>query len=121
MLPEIWQKEIINIDKEVDWVEETSKQLIKDFTMLGISIELKPFINDPYKGLFGMAKQIITQLFEKDHARFLDLLYRIDLPETELNNLIHTTSPPELYDKITELILRREFLKVVTRYKYMDY
>ena len=40
-LPELWEKEIINIEKPVDWVQETSDQLIKDFTMLDTIIEEK--------------------------------------------------------------------------------
>lgn len=118
MLPEFWEKEIININKKVDWVEETSKQLIKDFTMLGIELNFKPLIIDPYKDFFNQVNQLIAHLFENDHSRFLNLLYRIDLPEMELNNLIQNTSPPELYNTITELLLRREFMKVVARNRY---
>ena len=117
-LPELWKKEIINIKKEVDWVDETAEQLIKDFTMLDIPLSFQPSAENQYQDLFNQAKSIIKELFEKNYHVFLNLLYRIDLPEAELNALISNPSSPDLYDNITELVLRREFMKVVTRHLY---
>lgn len=127
MLPEIWKKEIINIpvrtgkpgwNKDVDWVEETAQQLIKDFTILDIPLSFQPSAENQYQDLFDQARSTIKDLFEKNYHVFLNLLYRIDLPEAELNKLINNPSSPNLYDEITELVLRREFMKVVTRHLY---
>ncbi len=117
-LPELWEKEIINIEKPVDWVQETSDQLIKDFTMLDIPLEFKPLANQPYIELFNQAKEKIGELFEKDYHGFLNLLYRVDLSEEDLHRVVTHSVPPQLYEDITELLLKREFMKVVLRHRY---
>lgn len=118
MLPEVWEKEIININEPVDWVEETSRQLVKDFELLGIDIAFKPFETDAYRDLYLQASEKVQHLFEKEHHRFLNLLYRIDMSEKDLHHLLNNSVPPELYDRITEYLLKREFMKVVMRYRY---
>src|SRR5687767_5854936 len=122
MLPELWKKELISIHEEiinkhaeVDWVEETAQQLIKDFAMLQLHLEFEPFRNDKYADLFTQATEIIGNLYTKNHHAFLNLLYRIDLDEMKLNQLISAGDPPLLYQQISEQILKREFLKVVSR------
>jgi hypothetical protein len=118
-LPEFWEKEIINIPGEVDWVLETSRQLLKDFAMLNLSLEFTPLSNQPYSTLFNEASQCIQVLYQKNYQGLLSLLYRIDLDENILHDLVNTYAPPELYDRITEWVLKRELIKVVYRYKYM--
>jgi len=126
MIPDLWQKALINIHEEiinslpeVDWVEATAQQLIKDFTMLGHNIELKPLENNKYVHLFYQATTIIKNLYENEYEVFLNLLYRIDLNESQLHSLIQTATPPQLYEQITEQVLKREFIKVFLRNKYV--
>lgn len=125
MIPDLWQKALINIHEEiinssveVDWVEETAQQLIKDFNMLGHHVELKPLKIDKYADLFQLATTKIKYLYENEYEVFLNLIYRIDLDETQLNALIQAVAPPQLYEKITEVVLKREFIKVFLRYRY---
>lgn len=117
-LPEIWEKEIINIRKDVDWIYETAQQLVKDFNMLNLSLEFVPEQNQSYSKLFNESALIIQRLFEKDHHGLLNLLYRVDIGEAQIRTIISEYSPPELYGKIAETLLKREFMKVVYRYKY---
>jgi hypothetical protein len=117
-LPEIWEKEIINIHKNVDWVYETSMQLVKDFNMLNLSLEFEPEQNQSYSKLFNEATAIIQRLSEKDHQGLLHLLYRVDISENEMRAIVAMHPPPELYGKIAEALLKREFMKIVYRYKY---
>jgi hypothetical protein len=118
-LPAFWEKEIINIPGEVDWVLETSNQLLKDFAMLNLALEFKPLSNQPYSALFDEASQCIRALYQNNYQGLLSLLYRIDLDEKVLHELIAGYPPPQLYDRITEWILKRELVKVVYRHKYM--
>lgn len=117
-LPEIWEKEIINIHAQVDWVYETSIQLVKDFNMLNLSIEFTAEQNQPYAKLFNDATVIIQQLFERNYHLLLNLLYRVDISENQIKTIISEYSPPDLYSKIAETLLKREFMKVVYRHKY---
>jgi hypothetical protein len=125
MVPDIWKKELINIHEEiinkhgaVDWVNETAKQLIKDFEMLQLSLQFKKLEKDDYASLFDQAIVHIAHLYQNNYGAFLNLLYRIDMDEAHLNAVVAGTKPPELYAKIAEMILKREFMKVVTRYRY---
>ena len=118
MLPDVWEKEIINIRGQVDWVHETSEQLIKDFTMLDIPLVFQPFHAEPYADLFTQAEAVIKDLYEKEPHTFLNLLYRVDLSEAILHQLLHQLPPQEFYHRLTELILKREFMKVVYRHQY---
>jgi hypothetical protein len=125
MLPELWKNAIINIHEEiigkheeVDWVDETAQQLIKDFAMLQLHLQFEPFKDDRYMHLFSQAVAKIGDLYQQQYHVFLNLLYRIDLDELKLQQLISANTPPLLYEQITEQVLKREFLKVVTRYRY---
>lgn len=118
MLPESWKKEIVGLDKGVDWVFETAKQLVKDFKMMGLLLNIELLNEHSYQHLFDEAKLAIKNLVEKDYALLLSLLYRIDLPEKELEEAIKTSLPNELHIVLTTLILRREFAKVVLKHRY---
>jgi len=120
MLPEIWEREIINIHKDVNWIYETSAQLVKDFNMLNLSVEFEPEQNQSYLKLFNESTSIIQRLFEKDHHSLLNLLYRVDISESHIEALIGEYPPPELYGKIAETLLKREFMKVVYRHQYSE-
>src|SRR5687767_9843494 len=121
MLPELWKNELINIHEDVinkhpdvDWVNETAQQLIRDFAMLQINLEFEPLKNDKYQELFKQATAIIGDLYNHNYHVFLNLLYRIDLDEGRLHQLLSAMAPPRLYEQITEQILKREFMKVVS-------
>jgi hypothetical protein len=125
MLPELWKKELINIQEDlvtkhekVDWVHETAAQLIKDFAMLQLPLEFEPFDEEKYSALFDQAVEKIGDLYINNYHAFLNLLYRIDLDERKLHQLVAASNPPLLYEQITELILKREFLKVFYRFQY---
>src|SRR5688572_28649686 len=103
MLPGLWKKELINIQDEiinkhteVDWVNETAQQLIRDFAMLQIELEFQPLKNDKYLDLFQQAIDMIGKLYTHNYPVFLNLLYRIDLDEGRLHELISATAPPML-------------------------
>lgn len=125
MLPEQWNKEIININaelfnknSEINWVDETAQQLLKDFNMLDIPLTLQPLKDDPYTDLFKQVRDFVESLHKNQYESYLNLLYRIDLPETNLHHSIPEHAGMDFYDNLTEAILFREFMKVVFRHRY---
>jgi hypothetical protein len=99
-------------------VEKTAKQIIKDFALFGIKIELTEGLEWNYDALFSQLQPVIDRLMHQDYPRLLSLLYQIDLSPTTINKA-RTAQPgiPET-ELIPALIIYREFKKVVFRMYY---
>jgi hypothetical protein len=98
-------------------IRDTASQVIKDFASFGMDVSFPGNINYAYESLFQQLKIIIAELLEKEPERLSALLYQIDLDESRLKR------EPELFSEyvyISELILEREFLKVLTRYYFKN-
>lgn len=99
-------------------VEKTALQIIKDFALFGMKIELSEDIEWNYDALFNQLQPAIDRLMHTDYPRLLSLLYQIDLSPSEINKA--RAEEPELPENelIPALIIFREFKKVVFRMYY---
>lgn len=99
-------------------VEKTAKQIIKDFALFGMKIELTEGLEWNYDVLFGQLQPVIDRLMHQDYPRLLSLLYQIDLSPAAINKArIEQPDTPE-FELIPALIIYREFKKVVFRMYY---
>ncbi|MEN8868743.1 MAG: hypothetical protein ABF249_07285 [Flavobacteriales bacterium] len=64
--------------------------------------------------LMNSLYEIMEELLSKEYATLLNLLYRMDIPESSIRN--QETDDVQQY--LVELIVKREFLKVKMRMKY---
>jgi len=62
--------------------------------------------------------RIINYLLEKDFQRLLNGLYRIDVSEQKVNEVLNLSAPGFVAKEVAQLILERELQKVETRLKY---
>ena len=88
-------------------------QIEKDFIMSGIEYnfsDLKP------QELINALHEILEELLSKEYAALLNLLYRMDIPESA----IKLQETEDIQSHLVNLILRREFLKVQMRQKYSN-
>lgn len=101
-------------------IEETAAQLIKDFAEFSFEIKFTGKEKTPYEELFNQAEPVIAHLLEKNNSMLFSVLYRIDISENEIKK--HTALFPEqsLSHIITDLILRRELKKVLTRHHFKN-
>ena len=100
---------------DLNIIRETAQQVIRDFQTASIEIT---FSGDPfraYEELLEQLEPLVKTLSKEDPTRFSALLYRIDVSEKDLRN-IHTG--PERFRQIAELILQREFKKVLIRHYF---
>ena len=99
-------------------VEKTAKQIIKDFALFGIKIELTEGLEWNYDALFSQLLPVIARLMQNDYPRLLSLLYQIDLSPAAIN--IARTEQPDISENelIPSLIIYREFKKVIFRMYY---
>lgn len=96
-------------------IRDTASQVIKDFALFGFDIRFPEGIHYVYSSLYNQLQPVISMLLETQPERLSALLYQIDLDEKKIQPLQNSVNNPEV---ITELILEREFLKVLTRYYF---
>ncbi len=86
-------------------------QLDKDFKLTGINYD---FENLTPSELLICLYEVVEHLIQKEYSVFLNLLYRIDIPE----NKVEPTDTLTLEENVVVLILKRQWLKVQLRLKY---
>jgi hypothetical protein len=99
-------------------LEKTAKQIIKDFALFGMKIELTEGLEWNYDALFSQLQPVIDRLMHQDYPRLLSLLYQIDLSPATINKA--RIEQPDITETelIPALIIYREFKKVVFRMYY---
>jgi hypothetical protein len=97
-------------------INETTAQIIRDFQNDNLNII---YSGDNHRAFDELKQQLIPHVKElmKNSTALNALLYRVDISEKELRTALNENSPRE--EIIAELIIRREFKKVLTR-KYFS-
>ncbi|MCX7876464.1 MAG: hypothetical protein N2321_09905 [Melioribacteraceae bacterium] len=76
----------------------------------------------PTKVDFEALKKFFTekvrQLMSSNYERFLNSLYRIDVDEKKLNEILHSKDKTTIPEKLAELIIERQLLRVKTQLLY---
>ena len=99
-------------------IRETAQQVVKDFRTFGIDINFPDDLQFAYNQLYDQLKLYIAQLIETNPEKLSALLYQIDIDEKKMKNpdveLFHE------HEWISEIILEREFVKVLTRHYFRN-
>jgi len=112
--------ELIKSRKNLEIIQITAKQIQKDFQLFDETISFSGKEENAYKELSQQILPIIDRLLNLDSARFFSLLYTIDVKEKVIKDLLFSEDKDKNPSKeITELIIERELLKVLTR-KYFS-
>lgn len=61
---------------------------------------------------------LINQLLDRDMGRLMNALYRIDVNESKVKQVLVSEQPGEIAPKLADLIIDRQLQKVITRKKY---
>ncbi len=100
-------------------VRETAQQVVKDFATFGIDIEFPLDLKYAYDKLYDQLTRNIAELMDKNPEKLSAILYQIDLDEKKMKNpdveLFHE------HEWISEIILEREFVKVLTRHYFKNH
>lgn len=107
--PDMFQQE-----KNLKLLKDLILQINKDLNLSGINLQLD--IKCDAKNLINQLEGIIFSLLTKDHLKFQNFLYRVDVPE----NMYLEINEEELIlrcHKITWLVLNREYHKIWLRNK----
>ena len=103
-----------------DILTETAQQVIKDFGMNGMEIKFSGNPQNAYADLFSQILPCIEKLQKENFRNFYNLIYRIDISEAQIKKAVQESKDKNFSEIVTDLILRRELLKVVTRKHYSD-
>lgn len=110
--------DISNYLNSLELLNETAKQIIKDFGIEGIEISFSGNPENAYHELFGQIEPHILRLLWENTRKLQQLLYRIDISEQQAARALKGEpgkTPPQM---LTELIIKRELQKVVIRKLY---
>ena len=108
----------MNIEKyrhDLEIIRLTSEQVIKDFQIHGHEIKFSGNEMAAYDELKNQIAPLLSELHQHQPSTFQSLLYRIDISEKKFRELLNESSKNNFSEKLAELVIQREFQKVLTR------
>jgi hypothetical protein len=96
-------------------IRETAEQVIKDFHLFEMEINFSGEYGTPYDELYAQAQPLILRMLLEDTGKLYALMYQIDVPDTWWARIREESEPSAVAHRITDAILQRELLKVLTR------
>ena len=99
---------------QIDLIKDAANQLIKDFELFGLEIKFSGNAYNAYEELFEQVEPRINKLISTNQQKFMNILYRIDLSETQIKKALEDSNEP-FSAVVSDLIIKRELQKVVIR------
>ena len=96
-------------------IRQTASLVIKDFAATGIKITFSGNEETAYAELNAQVTEAVTQLGRNAPEALHALLYRVDVDEAMVSNLISTLPAGRHAECLSRLILERELTKAVFR------
>ena len=109
--------DLIRYRHDLEVVRNTALQVIKDFGLFSIDITFSGNEATAYEELKTQLQPVLLELYNSDYNRLKSLLYRIDMPEQKVKAL-PAVNKDDMIAGLTDLILERELIKVITRKLY---
>ena len=88
--------------------------------MAGMEIKFSGEAGNAYKEFFSQILPLIEKLQKENFQNFYNLMYRIDISESQIKNTVEQAKDKSFSEVVTDLILKRELLKVVTRRSFSN-
>ncbi len=102
--------------KPEEWIRQTAELTIKQLDQ-----ELpNPFLVDEgdWEVLKAWLNRVLKHKLDYDMQGLLQALYRIDLKESKVKEILTMASPDDIPNLLTEEILKRQWQKILIRQKY---
>ncbi len=75
---------------------------------------------NPFDVLIENLTIVINDLLDYDMSKLLNILYKIDVNERQLKQILSEEKPENIAHEIAKLVVEREKQKVLTREKYRN-
>lgn len=95
----------------MDYLKQTALQLAED-----AALQLPPQIT--YEQLETMLAEKLEQLIANDFQQFVLLLYKVDVSETKIRDVLAADLSPHVYRRIAALIIERQEQKIIFRHTF---
>ena len=112
------QSDIVKYRHDLEVIRMTAEQLKKDFSFHNMEIIFSGNEITAYSELKAQLTPLLTKLFTQNRTKLMQLLYRIDVPERDWKKVLAIENKNKQAEKLSEIILEREFMKALTRKFY---
>ena len=103
---------------DLEVIRSTAEQIIKDFNLFGIEINFSGNEMTAYNELKSQLAPALSALYKNNASAFVSLLYRIDVSENKFKEVLINFSSDQLDEKLADLVIEREFMKVLFKKLY---
>lgn len=103
-----------NIMDDKELYTELVAKLSKDFSLEGSSLPVAADLTVIKEFLINRIKELMSRDFE----RFLNSLYRIDVSESKVQDILHAKDKTTIPDKLADLVIERQLLRLKTQLMY---
>jgi hypothetical protein len=100
---------------EVTLITKSYQLIRKD---LGIEEELEMKEETSLDSLTTYLERQINYLLDHNFNKLINAMYRIDIPDYKVNEILHSSKSGELALNLAKAIIEREKQKVITRLQY---
>ena len=101
-------------------IQQASELIFKDFNIEHVSESFYKNDNEAYKELKKLLAQRIDELINGDLQQLKNILYRIDVDESNAMIALSEKPPEQASSVLAELIIERQLQKVITRMKHKN-
>lgn len=98
--------------------EDLQRELLSSFEIDESLIPILKTDEEKYKAFRKILMQRIEELAEKDMEKLLWILYRIDVSEKKLHQVMQQTAPADFSGTLADLIIERQIQKINTRRQF---
>jgi len=116
--PEINNSTIEKYRHDLEIIRNTASQIIKDFELFGIEITFSGNEHTAYEELKSQIIPVLSALYKNNYSNFNSLLYRVDVNEIKVLEILRNSVKEEQPEQLAKLILEREFIKVLFKKLY---
>lgn len=102
--------------EEVLLIERSYELIRKDFGLEGTDPDES--IHFDFEWLLRQLTLHVNYLLDHDFNKLMNALYRIDIGESQVNEILTQSKSGEIGKEIARAIIEREKQKVITRQKY---
>jgi hypothetical protein len=104
---------------DIQIIRETAHQIERDLKVDGFELIISSNLENAFIDIKSQLVPVMSKIISGDKSSFQTLLYRIDISEKDYKKILTDNDSTQFLEKLSELIIRREFQKVITR-KYFS-